>query len=140
MHASCGIIWNYLRVRGEYFRETINLFFQVELPPRARRILEVGNANPGVDGTTSACAENTSNPAAPSKPYWNYLRVRGEYWWVEHDHDAGQELPPRARRIQLKCEVGFGRHGTTSACAENTGQPMIELDNYRNYLRVRGEY
>ena len=51
----------------------------LELPPRARRILEHMKTHPNEDGTTSACAENTF-------PHWhgdtepgNYLRVRGEY-------------------------------------------------------------
>ena len=31
--------WNYLRVRGEYLRKIVNMHKQMELPPRARRIL-----------------------------------------------------------------------------------------------------
>ena len=30
--------------------------------------------------------------------------------------------------------------GTTSACAENTKGPGLRGTQYRNYLRVRGEY
>ena len=32
------------------------------------------------------------------------------------------------------------RLGTTSACAENTHISSSVAENYRNYLRVRGEY
>ena len=53
------IFWNYLRVRGEY--EVVLWFdkLNLELPPRARRIL-LGLQNIHLlGGTTSACAENT---------------------------------------------------------------------------------
>ena len=51
---------------------------------------------------------------------WNYLRVRGEYAKVEDCHATTLELPPRARRIQIK-HIDFRKmRGTTSACAENT--------------------
>ena len=54
-----GNIWNYLRVRGEYRKETIMLEQFKELPPRARRIRTRGEAVFRLPGTTSACAENT---------------------------------------------------------------------------------
>ena len=51
----------------------------MELPPRARRI----HGDPAMTsfgrGTTSACAENTSESSANSFSARNYLRVRGEY-------------------------------------------------------------
>ena len=50
---------NYLRVRGEYFRGETVSGGDWELPPRARRILELDEAATDDDGTTSACAENT---------------------------------------------------------------------------------
>ena len=50
------------------------------------------------------------------------------------------ELPPRARRIHLLLLCCFAEHGTTSACAENTGVGVDLVDHSRNYLRVRGEY
>ena len=51
---------NYLRVRGEYAC-TIGLDSRaLELPPRARRILAVMQDLFMAGGTTSACAENTS--------------------------------------------------------------------------------
>ena len=50
---------NYLRVRGEYPHSVSNQAPPGELPPRARRILVSKQANIGVSGTTSACAENT---------------------------------------------------------------------------------
>ena len=51
-----------------------------------------------------------------------------------------QELPPHARRIRLaRCGVN-NIHGTTSACAENTGKTDGLKISGRNYLRMRGEY
>ena len=70
---------NYLRVRGEYFVMCWWLAASVELPPRARRIrLQILHKSL-LKGTTSACAENTPNPANPPWGTQNYLRVRGEY-------------------------------------------------------------
>ena len=54
--ASAG---NYLRVRGEYVHEKVHDAAHVELPPRARRILQAAMRNADAKGTTSACAENT---------------------------------------------------------------------------------
>ena len=50
---------NYLRVRGEYSRAVSRAARATELPPRARRILVQVVSLFAVDGTTSACAENT---------------------------------------------------------------------------------
>ena len=50
------------------------------------------------------------------------------------------ELPPRARRIQVKPFFPRLRGGTTSACAENTRIGVHLPAGNRNYLRVRGEY
>ena len=50
-----------------------------ELPPRARRIPVWVNSRGNTNGTTSACAENTSRYPASHAWIWNYLRVRGEY-------------------------------------------------------------
>ena len=50
-------------------------------------------------GTTSACAENTGNPAGKKTLSRNYLRVRGEYNAMRFKNDTIVELPPRARRI-----------------------------------------
>ena len=112
--------WNYLRVRGEYSSNRRAIFKSRELPPRARRILHSVDAVPLNIGTTSACAENTGNPAGKKTLSRNYLRVRGEY-----------SVP-----IVIIIEHG----GTTSACAENTPCLTIPSCRSRNYLRVRGEY
>ena len=70
---------NYLRVRGEYWLAPASNPHAMELPPRARRIQQNGDALKQIEGTTSACAENTR----PGSRYYayprNYLRVRGEY-------------------------------------------------------------
>ena len=52
---------NYLRVRGEYEAYSMNTILYLELPPRARRILAVRWFRLESEGTTSACAENTSS-------------------------------------------------------------------------------
>ena len=52
--------WNYLRVRGEYTIVNTHECEVLELPPRARRILLEQACDLQIQGTTSACAENTS--------------------------------------------------------------------------------
>ena len=52
--------WNYLRVRGEYHPHNLTNPHPRELPPRARRIRTVTVGGVQCDGTTSACAENTT--------------------------------------------------------------------------------
>ena len=114
--------------------------FLLELPPRARRI-RVLDSDPGTGyGTTSACAENTTDDTETINMHGNYLRVRGEYHGRHGNHQHAWELPPRARRIHGR--QGFTRikHGTTSACAENTKSERMSDAPPRNYLRVRGEY
>ena len=95
--------WNYLRVRGEYRHTPTSTLPAWELPPRARRI----HVNPIAwnfqRGTTSACAENTIGRSVRWGYRWNYLRVRGEYFF--------RPFPSILKK------------GTTSACAENTPKP-----------------
>ena len=153
--------WNYLRVRGEYFPRFLHDRAQLELPPRARRILQLCKGCVAFLGTTSACAENTFRPAPPPIPWRNYLRVRGEYPLRRKDFSmifgttsacaentsptltcmfSTVELPPRARRIQFAHDLFQGQLGTTSACAENTSTCLAGGWGRGNYLRVRGEY
>ena len=131
---------NYLRVRGEYAVPAIVPFTPWELPPRARRILVGGIFLCGHAGTTSACAENTMLRKPGFRRTRNYLRVRGEYDLPRPRKHQGKELPPRARRIPWGASHGFHRGGTTSACAENTGDQGAWGASHGNYLRVRGEY
>ena len=70
---------NYLRVRGEYRDGLDSIMLSSELPPRARRIHVDLDSRVADDGTTSACAENTSHAPIRKAYLWNYLRVRGEY-------------------------------------------------------------
>ena len=51
---------NYLRVRGEYYSRASQAGLIMELPPRARRIRKGGVRVAATNGTTSACAENTT--------------------------------------------------------------------------------
>ena len=111
--------WNYLRVRGEYRVVGCPPTHRWELPPRARRIL-------------CARCQRYGQP--------NYLRVRGEYWQVRNCSAKVRELPPRARRIRNLDPGEPIVRGTTSACAENTGQCNSSRMMWGNYLRVRGEY
>ena len=131
---------NYLRVRGEYSMATTYVDKNVELPPRARRILRRKQWRLIYRGTTSACAENTRRGPRHGRFRRNYLRVRGEYAQFSTSSSESMELPPRARRIH-DTEAGKSHNrGTTSACAENTTQPSTNGSNIWNYLRVRGEY
>ena len=91
-------------------------------------------------GTTSACAENTSEKTSHFPGRGNYLRVRGEYISSENIKVAAPELPPRARRILSDLGDLPGPDGTTSACAENTPHTDATYLHAGNYLRVRGEY
>ena len=111
---------NYLRVRGEYAVGAVEYLLDSELPPRARRIRLETTQMKLKDGTTSACAENTSTTACRRMKWWNYLRVRGEYLVTAPILLYGSELPPRARRIRFKLAASDAGMGTTSACAENT--------------------
>ena len=92
----------------------------LELPPRARRIPQLGREHLFMHGTTSACAENTNPGHRTAIRLWNYLRVRGEYATIAHAPRPLVELPPRARRIHDFVQAGGDTIGTTSACAENT--------------------
>ena len=131
---------NYLRVRGEYDSCHDSSFLKMELPPRARRILAEAISAVAPLGTTSACAENTTESCSGWGVGWNYLRVRGEYHREHDDDESYLELPPRARRIRPGGVRRPPENGTTSACAENTSFPPQRRSRWRNYLRVRGEY
>ena len=92
------------------------------------------------EGTTSACAENTSEKKAHSPSRGNYLRMRGEYFKPSRLMWSEGELPPHARRIRKNWPCIPRLSGTTSACAENTESAAFFLASARNYLRMRGEY
>ena len=115
-----GTPGNYLRVRGEYTTSGSAPFESMELPPRARRIHIRVVVTRNVQGTTSACAENTSRIVTTGSMRWNYLRVRGEYPTRGDSDFLDVELPPRARRILWATPFTPPSGGTTSACAENT--------------------
>ena len=134
------IVWNYLRVRGEYDKATSKAISVAELPPRARRIRNRRVLDRPPVGTTSACAENTSVLSVWQWCPRNYLRVRGEYLLQGSYRKYRSELPPRARRIHGERVVNHWGTGTTSACAENTWKTNIFVSSAWNYLRVRGEY
>ena len=112
----------------------------MELPPRARRIRGWGFTMATSHGTTSACAENTLLLLLGGILSRNYLRVRGEYSARVVGDASPRELPPRARRILGGAPHMSSDQGTTSACAENTGEFECGFDGAWNYLRVRGEY
>ena len=95
---------NYLRVRGEYPMETDGEEIYMELPPRARRIPSSWRIISMMEGTTSACAENTVVFVVFEVFVQNYLRVRGEYKCSIVTFEWLLELPPRARRIRA-CRI-----------------------------------
>ena len=66
--------------------------------------------------------------------------MRGEYGANLSQYTDAMELPPRARRIRWSERQKGNHHGTTSACAENTGWWGAHQHIDGNYLRVRGEY
>ena len=127
-------------MRGEYGHFLAWQTAAWELPPRARRILTVRSTLFWLCGTTSACAENTTALSEGEHRIGNYLRVRGEYQLAAGSSIRLEELPPRARRIQILLVGGDIPPGTTSACAENTYRGHQNDQNEGNYLRVRGEY
>ena len=127
-------------MRGEYCCMRRRGWAPRELPPRARRIHTPSCLGGGTCGTTSACAENTIAGRNRPRRRGNYLRVRGEYSSSPITPVTRSELPPRARRIHISAIRGGHVSGTTSACAENTGQWSQPGSYRRNYLRVRGEY
>ena len=135
-----SMVWNYLRVRGEYSFRGKNVVSGLELPPRARRIRRGPREENRNAGTTSAYAENTSMMAIFSSITRNYLRVRGEYSSSTIFPRSHWELPPRTRRIRDKFRLSQTFNGTTSAYAENTISRAGILRTGGNYLRVRGEY
>ena len=120
--------------------DTYNQTQPLELPPRARRIPTPCRPRRGWGGTTSACAENTLAYRLRLAAFWNYLRVRGEYPCALAPCGKILELPPRARRIRYVNHLPQSMGGTTSACAENTDDPIGYDGPPWNYLRVRGEY
>ena len=128
--SSALMLWNYLRVRGEYKLESEDLAKQLELPPRARRIRWYSGYSGADGGTTSACAENTPSSVGGLDGQRNYLRVRGEYFTCCCSCSVSSELPPRARRIRGVFLTERMLHGTTSACAENTyyGYKVLKED------------
>ena len=127
-------------MRGEYLSRLRGRTPHWELPPRARRILTFTRDIEGLEGTTSACAENTCSRGCIPRRLRNYLRVRGEYGQSSCAIIAPTELPPRARRIPLARTNQLKSPGTTSACAENTRRSLRAIHRPGNYLRVRGEY
>ena len=74
-----SMVWNYLRVRGEYSFRGKNVVSGLELPPRTRRIRRGPREENRNAGTTSAYAENTAVSSVAAMTARNYLRVRGEY-------------------------------------------------------------
>ena len=79
MRHALTLMWNYLRVRGEYRDSVPEDRLSMELPPRTRRILMDLLGQVAAKGTTSAHAENTVVFVPTFFFRWNYLRARGEY-------------------------------------------------------------
>ena len=127
-------------MRGEYCLHSTHSLILLELPPHARRIPITCDIINRVQGTTSACAENTPRRRGRHQGFWNYLRMRGEYPSRVTLLTGSRELPPHARRIPNFIHSTSLGLGTTSACAENTVFPRLAWGRFGNYLRMRGEY
>ena len=127
-------------MRGEYSKAKALGGYHWELPPHARRIPRAIITKRSVHGTTSACAENTPRSSKCDPAHRNYLRMRGEYIRSTVSVPYSSELPPHARRIRTFLQASVVDFGTTSACAENTIQTLLQGGHTRNYLRMRGEY
>ena len=151
--------WNYLRMRGEESLSYQNTAARMELPPHARRRVDlVPQWNIGV-GITSACAEKSGAASfacmaarnylrmrgeegvvlAQADTEGNYLRMRGEEWNCGSAFLALRELPPHARRRVVAYLSADGVDGITSACAEKRSLFLAAGVRPRNYLRMRGE-
>ena len=107
-------------MRGEYLTGATTATVTGELPPHARRIRRPAVVGRDLDGTTSACAENTTFSTSNRDMARNYLRMRGEYFTSLVWPVSKSELPPHARRILALGSFLRWPLGTTSACAENT--------------------
>ena len=127
-------------MRGEYVCPKSQKRRSMELPPHARRIRLSEIPETAVNGTTSACAENTFSSLLRTLSTRNYLRMRGEYVCPKSQKRRSMELPPHARRIRFGEHVILAFLGTTSACAENTTGSTCTNTFGGNYLRMRGEY
>ena len=127
-------------MRGEYTINRSCCTCGMELPPHARRIRATDTTITMGRGTTSACAENTILIIPRQNGKRNYLRMRGEYKRTNRFTRLRQELPPHARRIPQNVKTITDAVGTTSACAENTQRICRPRRQWRNYLRMRGEY
>ena len=76
-------------------------------------------------GITSACAEQTSAGFRRSGRCWDHLRVCGADIPVRTRSFSPPGLPPRVRSRHRHARVGRRRVGITSACAEQTGSPLL---------------
>ena len=146
-------------MRGEELGGVACWAVSMEIPPRARRrvdveqckVLRLGNTSacaeksrPGATtadhiGNTSACAEKSLPAVAVSAHGWKYLRVRGEEGLVAPETRRAKEIPPRARRRVLGDVAPCFNPGNTSACAEKRSLDGLGLVEHGKYLRVRGE-
>ena len=89
---------NYLRMRGEENFQPVRILFYVELPPHARRRVDVNGTGESAGGITSACAEKSACRAVCGEHKRNYLRMRGEEACTVCRPRPPTELPPHARR------------------------------------------
>ena len=110
-----------------------------EIPPRARRRVQLPQRFLALSGNTSACAEKSASAVTPSTFGRKYLRVRGEEVVRYAPCRAVLEIPPRARRRGDAQVLDLAGIGNTSACAEKSGAQRHWEGGDRKYLRVRGE-
>ncbi|VFB06056.1 Uncharacterised protein [Corynebacterium striatum] len=94
--------WKYLRVRGEEKGTQMPEKRYMEIPPRARRRGFQIRVNAAVIGNTSACAEKSFALALALALEGKYLRVRGEEQLLGCQYQGQVEIPPRARRREVR--------------------------------------
>ena len=126
-------------MRGEEDSDAGAAVIRRELPPHARRRVQLVGGRAYMLGITSACAEKSQAVASWAGRVWNYLRMRGEESPVRWQTFASMELPPHARRRGPASSSTQRKPGITSACAEKSFGGAGFPHWRGNYLRMRGE-
>ena len=116
----------YLRVRGEEWGWCVVRTPIMEIPPRARRRVNVIPCGGRGVGNTSACAEKRSVSLPGYMVHRKYLRVRGEEDGSPVVGSVFREIPPRARRRDfLNSNFSSSRCGFAYVLAKTCTQVKV---------------
>ena len=107
-------------------------------PPRVRSRPLEGLVTFGVDGITSACAEQTAICPTPSYTTADHLRVCGADVVLFLTLRRLGGSPPRVRSRHRELTQQSPRRGITSACAEQTDGVLMRTSPSEDHLRVCG--